>query len=299
MGKLGQMACPKVLLFLYPHLVSANSLTTGIILDITKHKLQGAGRAIKLSGGFGAEFQADGLAESGKALYIHSNSANSDYKSVVEIDNKNPASTKTQTLHLTHSATSDSNTNLGQKPATALAIDSLLSEAVFIRVSSDTNAENGAQITLSRDRQGSDLTQTATTVVNGDVIGRIHFDAFTSAVRQTVGAIESRVNDSSLSSDALGSKLIFKTSQVGTGAILKTRLVLSNNHTMILGEGDDEFHIKKAIKTTDGDGTDLIITGQAASGTDKNGGDVVLRAGTHTGSGLKGEMKTIEGTSVS
>ena len=93
---------------------------------------------------------------------------------------------KTQTLHLTQ-VTSDSNTNLGQKPATALAIDSLLSEAVFIRVSSDANAK--IQITLSRDRQGSDLTQTATTVVNGDVIGRIHFDAFTSAVRQTVGAI--------------------------------------------------------------------------------------------------------------
>ena len=32
MGKLGQMACPKVLLFLYPHLVSANSLTTAWII---------------------------------------------------------------------------------------------------------------------------------------------------------------------------------------------------------------------------------------------------------------------------
>ena len=35
--------------------ITANSLTTGVILDITKHKLQGAGRAIKLSGGSGAE----------------------------------------------------------------------------------------------------------------------------------------------------------------------------------------------------------------------------------------------------
>eukprot|EP00942_MAST-04A_sp_MAST-4A-sp1_P006189 g6189.t1 len=274
--------------------ISANSLTTGIILDITKHKLQGAGRAIKLSGGFGAEFQADGLAESGKALYIHSNSANSDYKSVVEIDNKNPASTKTQTLHLTHSATSDSNTNLGQKPATALAIDSLLSEAVFIRVSSDTNAENGAQITLSRDRQGSDLTQTATTVVNGDVIGRIHFDAFTSAVRQTVGAIESRVDDSSLSSDALGGKLIFKTSQVGTDATLKRRLTLTNNNQLAVGD-NEEFTILKASRKTNGHGVDLPLFGQAARGTDKNGGDIIVRVGSHTGSGLKGEMKVQNG----
>ena len=198
--------------------ITANSLTNGTILSISGNSLTGSGRAIKVSSS-GApineamvEFEADDLVENGRALYVHSNSSNEDYRSLVEIENKNSLSEKTQVLRLVQSATTNGNPQT-QNPPAALAIESLIPESLYIRVSS-TNQADGAQITLARDRRGSDLNgniNSVDAVQTGDTIGRISFDAFTSSTRQTVGTIESIIdNPSVVNSNNIGSKLVLK-----------------------------------------------------------------------------------------
>ena len=88
--------------------IQANFLTNGTILDITKHgSLGGKGRSMKVSGGVGAELEANGLIAHGKALLVHSNSTDKSNRSLVEIESTNGLSNRTQILRLVQSAASN------------------------------------------------------------------------------------------------------------------------------------------------------------------------------------------------
>ena len=83
--------------------IQANFLTNGTILDITKHgSLGGKGRSMKVSGGVGAELEANGLIAHGKALLVHSNSTDKSNKPC-EIESTNGLSNRTQILRLVQS----------------------------------------------------------------------------------------------------------------------------------------------------------------------------------------------------
>ena len=53
---------------------------------------------------------------------------------------------------------------------------------------------------------------------------------------------------------------MFKTTQVNT-ATLKTRLVITNDNSLIVGD-DDAFTIERSARISDGDGQALTIGGQ-------------------------------------
>ena len=268
--------------------IQANFLTSGTILDITKHgSLGGKGRSVKVSGGVGAELEANGLIKHGSVLHVHSNSTDKSSRSLVEIKSTNGLSHRTQILRLVQSAASNAN-NFTRRPAAGLAIESVLPEALFMRVSSKKQ-HHGSQLTLSRDRQGNSLSVATApdAVQNHDSVGRIEFHAFTSNLRQRVGLIESQVE--SVNAQNVGSKLTFKTSQ-NMSAILKTRLVITDNTSMTIGD-DEAFTILRPERNVDGHGEATIFSSQDGKGNGNKGGDIIMRLGTKVSDARYGTLK--------
>ena len=60
---------------------------------------------------------------------------------------------------------------------------------------------------------------------------------------------------------------------------VKTRMVLSNNNEMILGD-DNPFTILRPNRTTAGNGSDLHIIAQNGNGVNANGGNIVFQVVT-------------------
>eukprot|EP00945_MAST-04E_sp_MAST-4E-sp1_P002038 g2038.t1 len=120
--------------------LTADYLTTGTVLDISAKRLT-TGHAIKIESSETAnitnalvDFSADGLT-TGRVLYVHSNSSDStSERTVMEVRNEHPDATKAQTMRLVQLASESSGSYY--RPAAALAIESSVSEAIFVRSSS-------------------------------------------------------------------------------------------------------------------------------------------------------------------
>ena len=141
--------------------------------------------------------------------------------------------------------------DFAQKPAAALAIESVLPEALYMRVSSK-NHHHGSQLTLSRDRQGNSLSVdvASSAVQNHDSVGRMEFHAFTSHLRQSVGLIESQIEN--VNAQNVGAKVTFKTSQ-NNASTLKTRLIITGNTSIAVGD-DEAFTILPPERKVNGHG---------------------------------------------
>ena len=106
--------------------------------------------------------------------------------------------------------------NQSHKPGSPLAIESLVEESIFVRVSSQSQS-SGAKLTLSRDR-ATDPTVDPLSVFNNDTVGHISFEAFTNDNRIALASIKRVLpqQDDNLNDLSLGGKLVFSTSQVNT-----------------------------------------------------------------------------------
>ena len=78
---------------------------------------------------------------------------------------------------------------------------------------------------------------------------------------------------------------------------LKTRLVITNDNRLIVGD-DDAFTIERSARISDGDGKALTIAGQNGKGNNANGGDIIFRVGASTGDGDKGQFKVVTETNT-
>eukprot|EP00505_MAST-04D_sp_SCG-Rhode-Island_P004251 Stramenopile-MAST_4_protein_4251 len=234
------------------------------------------------------DIEGDSLSN-GKALNVHSSSMDSTSRSLVVFDNDGSGATKTQVLSITQKASHS--TGLAHLPGAALAINSLVEEAIFARVSS-SNARHGATISLARDRS-LDPTGNPVGVHDKDVLGKVSFQGFADETSRaevaTISAVVHRSNDANVSSDIMGGELIFSTSSENVNEV-QARMTISNSGIEIGGSSQG---IRLGRPPAKAAGTDLEIVGQNANGTSgqaHRGGNVVIKTGQGANNGTTGEL---------